>query len=203
MHKANCNYLSYYIFVVTLSLALKTSLIFGLFQYPEQSISDNMLMHIPYRIVLSSTIILQLATWSLCLNSKWKINPDTVYWGYFVMIIMLCSWVGLTSILQGIAHVTFVCLFMSSFLVLLLIFCSLTHQEIVCVFLRLSVLVLTFCAMVVTILFNKKEFYLLEHVSFIIYSLIFLCFFIIHPFYDWDAVQYYPYDQDSKVVWEN
>lgn len=178
----------YYIFIVSISLTLKTALIFGLYQYPYQSISDNMLTNSTYRIILSSTVVLQLATWTLCLSSKSEIDEDTVFWGYLVTSFLLCSWIGLTSILRGTEHVIFVSIFMACFLILMLIFCSLTINENVAIFLRVSVFVLAICAMTVTVLFNKKEFYLLEHISFLIYSLIFVLFFFIHPYWDWSVL---------------
>jgi hypothetical protein len=194
----------YYIFVAAISLILKTALVYGLFQHPNRTVSENMLTHPPYRIILSSSIILQLATWSLCLTRKWNIDTNTVFWGYCIIIIMLCSWIGLTSILQGEEHIIFVCIFMASFLILILLFCSLSCQPDTTMFLRFSLLVLSICAIAIAILFNKKEFYILEHVAFIIYSLIFVIFFFIHPYTEWDSLQdNIPLYHDNMVHWES
>ena len=49
-------------------------------------------------------------------------------------------------------------------------------------------LLLSVCVFGGIILFNNNEFYLLEHVSFIIYSVIFTLFFTVHPYTEWDAL---------------
>jgi hypothetical protein len=81
----------------------------------------------------------------------------------------------------------------------MLIFCTVIWQEDVRGFMQVGLAILAASALVGTVLFNNNEFYLLEHVSFIIYSLMFTFFFTIHPFYDWDTLpdELQPFEEDS------
>ena len=182
------NKYAYHTLIYTLGLTLMCSLIFGLTHLPNKTISDNMLSNPAYRIVVSTSIILQLCIWCVCLYSKRNLNQDAVTWGYLIMIVMLTNWIGLTSILQGLEHVIFVSIFMLSFLTLMLIFSNLTWQLDAHSFIQVGLLLMSACAVGGIILFNNNEFYLLEHISFMIYSLIFTFFFTIHPFTEWDAL---------------
>jgi hypothetical protein len=194
--------IAYYTLIYSLGLTLTCSLIFGLVHLPRKTISDNMLTQPAYRIVVSSSIILQLSIWFICLYSKRMVNKRASMWGYLIMIVMLVNWIGLTSILQGIEHVVFVSLFMLCFLTLLLIFCTVTWQPEVCAFIRIGLVLLSLCSFAGIVLFNKNEFYLLEHISFIIYSLVFTFFFTMHPYPDWDALPdgLQPFEED--LDWE-
>ncbi len=179
---------AYYGLIYVLGLTLLSALIFGLTHLRNQTISDNMLTYPIYRIIISSCIILQLSMWCVCLYSKGRVHQETAVWGYFVMIVMLVNWIGLTSILNGVEHAAFVSLFMCCFLTLMLIFCSVIWQEDVRYFMQVGLAILSGSALAGIVLFNNNEFYLLEHISFIIYSLIFTFFFTIHPFYEWDSL---------------
>ena len=174
--------------IYALGLTLVSCLIFGLIHLPNKTISNNMLTNPVYRIVVSTSIILQLCIWCICLNSKQNINPSTVTWGYFIMMIMLTNWIGLTSMLQGLQHILFVGIFMLCFLTLMVIFCHLTWQQEAYAVIQGGMLLLSVCVFGGIILFNNNEFYLLEHVSFIIYSVIFTLFFTVHPYTEWDAL---------------
>ena len=193
---------AYYALIYSLGLILTCSLIFGLVHLPNNTISDNMLTQPAYRIVVSSSIILQLAIWCICLYSKRTANQNAAVWGYVVMIAMLINWIGLTSILRGTEHVIFVSLFMLCFLTLLLIFCTVTWQADVCAFIQVGLALLSACSFGGIVLFNKNEFYLLEHISFIIYSLIFTFFFTIHPYPDWDALPEALQAFEEDLDWE-
>jgi hypothetical protein len=181
---------AYYLCILVLGGSMQTLIAYSFFHMPKNSISENMLADPVYRIFVSSTVMLQLATWSLCLHSKWKVWPDLVFWGYLAMILMICSWVGLTAILRGDVHITFLYVFTSSFLVLLLILYTLSHQPQAVLLLRGSILVLILCALSLAISWGAINdwFYLVEHIAFLIYSTIFVCFFMVHPFYEWGEV---------------
>ena len=193
---------AYYGLIYSLGLTLTCSLIFGLFHLPRKTISDNMLTYPSYRIVVSTSIILQLCIWCICLYSKRQFNPDAVTWGYFIMIVMLTNWIGLTSILQGTEHVIFVSVFMFCFLTLILIFCTVTWQPEVCTFLRVGLTLMSVCAFAGMVLFNNNEFYLLEHLSFIMYSLIFTFFFTIHPYVDWPILPDNMLPFEEEMAWQ-
>ena len=199
MHQT-CHQIAYHASIYTLGLILICSLVFGLTHLPNQTISDNMLTNPAYRIVVSTSIILQLCIWCICLYSKRRLNQDAVTWGYAIMIVMLTSWIGLTSILQGLEHVVFVSLFMLCFLTLILIFGHLTWQPEAHAFIQVGLLLMSACSIGGIVLFNSNKFYLLEHISFMLYSLIFTCFFTIHPYPAWHALPDYFEEYEDRAV---
>lgn len=190
---------AYYLCIITLGCSMDILIAVSFFQMPKNSISENMLAEPVYRIFVSSTVVLQLATWSLCLHSKWRVWPDLVFWGYIAMILMICSWVGLTSILRGGVHIMFLYIFTSSFMLLLLILYTLSHQREAVLFLRGSILVLILCALSLAISWHALNdmFYLVEHIAFLVYSTLFVCFFLVHPLHKWgetqESTQFYDY----------
>lgn len=177
----------YFSFICTLGLALLITLIYGL-TLSNDTISNNMLTFIPYRIVLSTCIFLQMGVWTLCIYSKRVMDPGAAIWGFLTMGVVTCSWVGLSTILTGTPHIVFVCTFMASFVASILIVCNLTWQEDAGKVLRLSVAFVIVCVIAMIILFNRGEFYIMEHVAFISYSLVFLAFFITHTPSHWDVL---------------
>lgn len=179
---------AYYALIYTLSLTLTTSLVYGLAHLPKDTISNNMLTDTVYRTVLSSTILLQLCIWCLCFYNKREMNDSAAKWGYLIMIVMLINWIGLTSILQGTAHVVFVCVFMACFLLLVLILYSMTWQDEARHFLLIALTLMLLCSFACIIIFNQSEFYLLEHISFFLYSIVFIFFFSIHPYHEWNLL---------------
>ena len=193
---------AYFILIHNLGLVLICSLIYGLAHLPKQTISDNMLLHPTYRIVVSSSIILQLCIWCICLYSKRKLNQDAATWGYFVMIVMLTNWIGLTSILKGTEHAVFVSIFMFCFLTLMLIFCTVTWQPEVRAFIQIGLVIMTTCSLGGIVLFNNNKFYILEHIAFIIYSLMFTFFFTIHPYPEWATLPETLQDFEEESAWQ-
>ena len=154
---------AYYGFIYSLGLTLTSALIFGLTHLPQKTISDNMLSQPIYRAIVSSSIVLQLCIWCVCLHSKRLLNQTAVEWGYFFMVLMFINWIGLTSMLQGTEHVVFVCIFMLCFLTVILIFCAVIWQTEVRMFIQFGLAIMLVCSFAGIILFNKHEFYLLEH----------------------------------------
>ena len=179
--------LLYYTFICALGLTLLITLIYGL-TLSNDTVSHNMLTYIPYRIVLSTCIFLQMGVWTLCLYSKRAMDPNTAIWGFLTMGLVICSWVGLSTVLTGTTHIVFVITFMASFFTSMLILCHLTWQEEAGKVLRLSLAFVLVCVVAMTILFNQGQFYIMEHVAFISYSLVFMAFFLVHPPSDWDVL---------------
>jgi hypothetical protein len=181
------NKVLYNTFICVIGLTHLCTLIYGL-TLSNDTISHNMLTYLPYRIVLSTCIFLQMGVWTVCLYSKRAMDPHTVIWGFLTLVIETCSWVGLSTILSGLPHYIFVCFFMASFFVCILILCNLTWQEAAGNVLRLCVIFMSVCGTVMLILFNHGEFYIMEHVAFIGYSLVFVAFFIAHPPSHWSVM---------------
>ena len=197
------NKVLYNTFICVLGLTHLCTLIYGL-TLSNDTISHNMLTYLPYRIVLSTCIFLQMGVWTVCLYSKRAIDPHTVTWGFLTLGIVTGSWVGLTTILTGQPHYIFVGIFMASFFVCILILCNLTWQEAAGTVLRLCVAFISVCVIAMVILFNHGEFYIMEHVAFIGYSLVFMAFFITHPPSHWDVLpDNYPLECNFGVEWQH
>lgn len=174
----------YVILICTLGLTLLCTLIHGL-TLSKDTVSHMMLTYTPYRVVLSACILLQMGFWTVCLYSKWYIDPGAAGWGLLSLGITICSWVGLTTILSGNLHYAFVCIFIAFFFMDLLILCNLTRQRYAGEVLIAGIGLLLLCIVAMIILFNNKEFYIMEHVAFISYSLIFTVFFLVHRPGEW------------------
>ena len=172
--------------VVILGLTLVFTLIYGL-TLSHDTVSNNMLTYTPYRIVLSACIILQMGFWIVCMYCKTRIDPDTAGWGLLSTGITVCSWLGLSTILSGSPHVVFVATFIGFFFMDLLIISSLTWQKRAVEVLISSIALMLLCIIVMTILFNNRKFYIMEHIAFITYSFIFTAFFLVHTPEEWDV----------------
>jgi hypothetical protein len=184
----------YIISVLSLGLTMLLTLIYGL-TISSETVSENMDTYTAYRIILSISIIIHTGFWAICMYSKWDIDPETTTWGLITIGVTVGGWVGLSTILTGTTHAVYVCVFISSFLVTVLILCSLTWQRHVVDMLMLCTAFLLVCIVVMTILYNNKEFYIMEHVALITYCLIFILFFLSHTPDQWGAL---PEDQPSN-----
>lgn len=176
----------YKILVCSLGLSLLSCLIYSISSHKD-TVSNTMLNNTPYRIAISTCIVIQMCFWVICMYSKRWTDPDTAAWGMFCLGITMCGWIGLTSVLEGSIHIAFVATFISFFLLDLLILCSLTWQKHAVDLLILSVAFLLVCMIAMLILFNTNRFYIMEHVGFIAYSLIFTGFFLAHTPDEWGA----------------
>jgi hypothetical protein len=128
--------------------------------------------------------------------SKRQTDPDTAAWGLFSLTVTATSWIVLSNILSGTVHITAVAIFTTSFMVDLLIMCNLTWQKRAVESLILSVALLLACIAVMTILFNTNKFYIMEHVGFIAYGLVFVVFFLVHPPSDWGS----EYSYENEMI---
>ncbi len=192
----------YYTFILATGLTLLITLIYGL-TVSKDTISSNMLTYVHYRLILSACVFLQMGVWTLCLYSKQDMDQDSATWGFLTMGIVICSWVGLSTILTGTAHSIFVVIFMASFLVNMLILCHLTWQEEPLQVLRLSVAFILLCSIAMLILYNHGEFYIMEHVAFISYSLVFMSFFLIHTPSQWGILpEGHPMEYELGCEWQ-
>ena len=108
------NKVLYNTFICVLGLTHLCTLIYGL-TLSNDTISHNMLTYLPYRIVLSTCIFLQMGVWTVCIYSKRVMDPHTATWGFLTLGVVTGSWVGLSTILTGMPHYIFVGIFMASF----------------------------------------------------------------------------------------
>lgn len=179
----------YYALILLLGTTLVSCLVYGL-TISDETVSDNMIVYTPYRILISACILLQVCVWTMCLYSKRWADPDTAAWGLLSLGVTATSWVVLSNILSGTVHIAFVACFVTSFMVDLLILCNLTWQRRAVDVLILSVAFLLACMVAMIILFNTNKFYIMEHVGFIAYSLVFTVFFLVHPPAEWGSEYY-------------
>jgi hypothetical protein len=49
-----------------------------------------------------------------------------------------------------------------------------------------SIVLIAICIIAMTVMFNNKKFYIMEHTAFIAYSLIYITFFLVHTPEQWD-----------------
>ena len=174
----------YYTITITLGLTLLCSLSYGL-TLSKDTVSHNMLTNITYRVFISTCIILQMSFWVICMYCMTRTDPDITAWGLACMGVTITSWMGLSTILTGTPHNVFVCIFVSSFLIDLLVLCALTWQKKAVEVLIIGIAFLLICIVTMMVLYNNKEFYIMEHVAFISYSLIFTVFFLVHTPENW------------------
>ena len=184
----------YKILVCSLGGSLLACLIYSVSAHKD-TVSNAMLNNIPYRIALSTCIVIHMCFWITCMYSKRWIDPDTCTWGLFCLGVTIGGWIGLTTILEGDIHIVFVAIFITFFCLDLLILCNLTWQRHAVDILILSVAFLIVCIIAMIILFNTNQFYVMEHVGFIAYSVIFTAFFLTHTPEEWGAGQY----EDSYI----
>ena len=180
----------YYTMIFLLGTTFISCLVYGL-TISDDTISDNMIVYTTYRITLSTCVLIQICIWAMCVYSKRQANPDTAAWGLFSLVVTSTSWIVLANILSGTVHIVAVASFTVSFMVDLLILCNLTWQKRAVDTLILSVAFLLACMVVMTILFNTNKFYIMEHIGFIAYGLVFVVFFSVHPPADWGSEYYY------------
>ena len=165
-----------------------TCLIYGL-TISSDTISNNMIINTPYRIVISTCIVLQMSILITCMYTKRCLDPDTATWGLFSAGVTAGSWVGLSIILSGTPHIVFVVLFLSSFMMDILIMCNLTWQRRAVNILVTCIAFMLVCLVAMVILFNNRQFYIMEHVGMITYSIIFTAFFLEHTPDAWGELE--------------
>jgi hypothetical protein len=188
--------------IVVLGATLLGAQIYGISHHPEKTVTGNMQSESLYLVLTSCSLLLQSFVWALCLYQKSFLDPEAAGWGLVTLSVMLVSWIGLTSILTTDVHYIFTGVFVVSFVVLILILCYLVWQPLPSLILRLCLLLELVCITAMLILFNSKEFYLPEQIGFIAYTLIFMAFFLTHPYRDWDEPPPQMYLPTHSLHWQ-
>ena len=177
--------LPYIALILMLGLTMLGTQIYGLATHPSQTVTSSLKSDSVYLILMSANLLLQCSAWALCLFKKARLDQEAVYWGFGALAVVVVSWIGLTSVLNGNTHNIFTGIFVSAFLVLILIMCYLVWQPLTSLVLRACLAAHLVCCIIMLILFNKEYFYLPEHIAFINYSVVFLAFFLSHPYDQW------------------
>ena len=172
--------------VLALGLTLLGTLIYGVSAFPPQTITQSMIDHVPFRIILTICVILQVIVWFLCIWSKRNIEPETANWAFVMLCVIVISWIALSTILTDATHMVFVAICIASLLIFILLITKMTaHRDSVFV-LHLCILILVVSIIAMVILYNNHHFFIPEYVAFITYSLIFTAFFSTHTQVQWE-----------------
>lgn len=127
-------------------------------------------------------------------------DPEAAAWGFLTMGIITLSWIGLSTKLIGTPRIIVVCICMSAFIINILILCNITWHEDSRKVLKSCVALEIVCVVTMMILFNKREFYIMENIAFVSYNLTFLFFFIVHTPSHWNVL---PDTFHDELVFEN
>jgi hypothetical protein len=187
------------LWVLALGLTLLGTLIYGVSAFPPQTITQSMIDHVPFRIILTTCVILQVMVWFLCIWSKRNIEPETASWAFVALCIIVISWIALSTILTDATHIVFVGICIAGLLIFILLITKMTaHRDSVLV-LHISTLILAASIAAMIILYNNHHFFIPEYVAFITYALIFTAFFSTHTQVRWGQDDQ---DQDNCITRE-
>jgi hypothetical protein len=185
--------------VLALGLTLLGTLVYGVSAFPPQTITQSMIDHVPFRIILTTCVILQVIVWFLCIWSKRNIEPETANWAFVLLCIIVISWIALSTILTDATHIVFVGICIAALLIFILLITKMTAQRDSILVLHFSILILIASILAMVILYNNHHFFIAEYIAFITYSLIFTAFFSIHTQVQWGQDGQ---DQDKCVLRE-
>jgi hypothetical protein len=175
------------LWIWALGLLLSGTLIYGLANYPPDTITQHMIDHVEYRISLSVAMILQSIIWFTCLYAK----RDSGYLagaGFVLLTTTIIAWISLTTILTTSTHLIFVNICMLSFFLftLVLIFIVDPIHTYAIYALTCSLLILFFAGIAMIALYTDPRFYIPEHIGSFAYALVFVSFFTVHTYPHWD-----------------
>jgi hypothetical protein len=177
--------LAYRAAILLLGLSMLSTFAYSLFAFPDQSVSRSMLLYPAYMWAITACLAGHTLVWLLYLRALHRHDPQAVEWGYATILGQAVGWTGLVVFLEGTAHVVFVAVFSSAFLVTLLILCHLVLDQDLALLLRLSVVFSLFCNILMLVLFSDPRFYIPEHLAFMVYALFFAAFFCAQPYGEW------------------
>jgi hypothetical protein len=131
-------------------------------------------------------MFIQAAIWIIYIFKKLDHNTGDVLWGLASMSCVIASLIGALTTPPGTLHLLYVCIFMASFAVVVLIVLRFeNHDEIVQV-LKLGLMVIIACIVSMVILYNQEEFYIMENIAFVGYCVVSLAFFLVNPPLQWN-----------------
>ena len=186
--------------IATLGLTLTGTLVYGLADFPPQTITQTMIDSYVFRILLTICVMLQVIVWFLCVWSKRHAEPETANWAFVSLSLVVISWIALSTILTDTTHMVFVGICVAWLLIFLLLVTKMTsHRESVTV-LHLCILVLVASIVAMAILYNSHHFFIPEYIAFIAYSLIFTAFFSVHTNTRWLEDDCYEEAYATKVL---
>ena len=183
-----------------LGLLLAGALTYGLLNYDPDTITQHMIDHVPYRISLSVSMILQSMVWFVCLYAK-RDRGCLAPVAFVLLTATVITWICLTTVLTTSAHLIFVYICMGSFMlfVLALIFLMEPHSLEAIRALEFSLLILASAGVAMLALYTDEKFYIPEHIGCYAYALVFVSFFTIHTYTHWDPRPQCPIRADAEM----
>ena len=192
--------------VWALGLLLSGTLIYGLANFPPDTITQHMIDHVEYRISLSVSTILQSIVWFTCLYAK-RDGGYLSLLGFVLLTTVVVTWICLTTILTATTHLIFVDICMLAFILftLTLIFLVDPINTHAIRALELSLLVLVSAGIAMLTLYTDPHFYIPEHIGSFAYALVFVSFFTVHTYPHWDPMPPVPITADVEMysdIWD-
>ena len=163
--------------------------------HPNTSVSAALSSDPIYLIITSTCILLQICVWGLCIFTKGLLLPrlpesdaaTEAVWGLLMLALMIVSWIGLTSVLQGAVHAVFSGLFSSAFLVFIPLLCHyLTSEPILFIICILGFAIILACELSILILYcTNQSIFVPQQMGLMAYTILFTLFFSLHPYSQW------------------
>ena len=177
--------LLYYLWIWSIGLTLIGTLIYGLVNFPPDTITQHMIDQVEYIIILSVCVILQAILSFIYTWAKRNQNKEVILYKYVFLSSIVISRIVLSNILTTATHLVFVYICLCSLFIFLLLRSHITNHRASLIFLRISLLLLSACALAMIILYTNFDFYIPEHIAFLTYSVIFTVFFTVHTYDHW------------------
>lgn len=183
-----------------LGLLLAGALTYGLVNFEPNTITQHMIDHVPYRIALSVSIILQSMVWFTCLYTKRNLGCLAPV-GFVLLTTTVITWICLTTILTTFTHIIFVFICMGSFMLFILTMIFLIEPQSLRAIrtLEASLLLLVSAGAAMLVLYTDERFYIPEHIGCYAYALVFVTFFTIHTYPHWDPMPPCPIRADAEM----
>lgn len=174
------------LWVWTLGITLAGTLIYGLVNFPNNTITQYMIDHVEYRVILTSCVVLQTIQWYWCIWSKKGQNSLLTVFAYIFLTAMLISWIALSDILTTDVHIILVYICQTCLLIFILILSHIVQHERAVYVLYLCLVLMIASAIAMICLYTRAEFFIPEHVGFLTYDIVFTSFFTVHTYQYWD-----------------
>ena len=176
----------YILWVWALGSTLAGTLIFGLVNFPADTITQHMIDHVEYRVLLTTCVVLQVIQWFWCIWSKKDQDREFALYAYVFLTAMLVSWIALSNILTTELHIVFVYIFLACLLIFILIMTQIVLHETAVYVLYVSLVIMVSSSIAMICLYTNSVFYIPEHIAFFAYDFVFTAFFTVHTYQYWD-----------------
>jgi len=188
MLKENTNSIIFFLYNTIILATGLTS--FLTITYNTTSIDDDMAEQDRDRnaIIIHSCIPMQFLIWLLYVCGHYDFDNDATWRGLSTLAFTILGWIASVVTIGGVLHTPLICAFMTSFVIFTLSLFNLTRDEENIQLLRVILLFEIVCIVTMMVLFNNKDFDLMEGVSFGSFSLISLIFFIFNQPYRWKKI---------------